>query len=444
MSRRGVKAALGAPEVTPEYVGSKNKKHGRKYKKAKTPESSESSSHKSASRSRGGKGRRSKSTSGSSSSDLDASIQRESPVPYNEPLASQGDVKKVEFLKPLSERVQWSQASFVLSLDGSLNNLKSQANENGQVALIIGHGITPESMSTNLAEQIQSKLSLHSKSTLLSTPSKATTPVHFVRDVVIEGSHNAYPTGTHYEIPNIKGSKGSVSYLDSAGKPVDHLTFTLMPGESRTEKTIMDNKCDMEMINVYSDYPNYTADNLRQDLKEAPTKNGVDRWSVPHTEKSRHPVVDIAAAKMVSEKHLTSKQRREFKRSGNLPAELLETSKDDPSRTFIAKSLFNIYEPRVQKGMSASAPLSDVAHPYAFVSRTGGAQVGYADAPSSKSKLDMVGSKADLWTNPREVHVGRTSDESKKNAFSTDYKSWVRIRVRFADSADIHQRIDKN
>src|SRR5690348_14898653 len=108
--RRGVRAALGAPEMAEPPVSSKNKskksEHKSKSKRGKTPtpSSSEESSARSSGRGKKSKKGRKASSSSSSSSELDSSVRRETAVPYDEPLGSAGDVQKVVLHKPLSER----------------------------------------------------------------------------------------------------------------------------------------------------------------------------------------------------------------------------------------------------------------------------------------------------------------------------------------------------
>jgi len=441
-------AALGAPEEPATNASSKNKKNKDKYDsdsdgpkmtKRERKERKERRKRERSEESDSGRSSQKKSRASESMGDGSASEGFEEPVMSYAEAPSAKSAKVVEISKPFSERINWSEATILYSLDGSLNSLKSNATVNGKVPLLIGDGVMPDMMTPALSQRMVSKLGLHSKRALQSAPEKASQPVHVIRDVQILGSHNGFPVTLRFEHPTFIASKDQACYLNSEGKPVDYLTYTMCPGESCKDVTVLSNKCDPEMVNVFSDYPTFTQHNLREGLKEAVSKDGIERWMVPHSAKARHPVIDIASSKMAKEGHLSKKQMKAYEKSNTLPPALLETSRDNPEYSFISKKLFDVYEPRVQRGMSNTSPMSDLAHPYALVSRVGGEQIEYKDTPSSNTRLD----KSETWTNSKETFANRTSPEAKQNVMSTDYKAWVRVRVRFTESRDLSKQLDK-
>lgn len=427
-----------------KYTSSHSHRHrgGSKRSRTPTPEGSLSGSGEVSPRVQTRRSR-SRSASGSSGTTLDSTIRAETPNVMLQPVITQAPMM-VSMAKSLTDRINWSQAELLIKFDGSLTGSKQRSNANGQVVLIPGDGVHFTRSTPKLNAQIQSNMKMTSRSSAMSSPHSVGGKRYIIHQASILSAHNANPASLLVEIPNFVASESETVYYNSKGEAVNHLCIAMMPGETIKDKVVMTNKCADDVLQIYSEYPSYNQHNLREGVTNALPKNGIARLAVPHSEKKRHPVVDLAVSKLASDKNLMSKKQiKAYQESGNLPEEILTPSRDAADTMLISAAVFDAYETRVKKGMASVVPHSDMSNPYALVSRFNYNTAKYANEAVTDNRLEQVSSAKDIWTDSREIHANRTTQESKQNALTTDYGSYIRVGVLFSETNELQDRVDK-
>lgn len=343
-----------------------------------------------------------------------------------------------------------------IHIKDSLENLarkRELLDENGNLKLSLAHGITVQEASPDIMERIESRRNIGSNSDVARNPAKFESDRRdIVQSVECIHAHNKFPVPmvlslASVQIPPEKRRIG-VSKIES-GNP---LTLVVEEGQTINQKPLFDGCSTMNDVGFFSQYPHFTANNIREgirdvlpyeEVKEDGTVVEHARVGIPHTEEKPHPMIffiksHIDEITTPEEKALDRKLRAEgaiAPGTVNVPSRILDRSDKSKRYVVMDKEIFESMAARCEAGINNSHPLSCMDHPHGVLGRRH--EVSHFSAgrksihTSSRSRFETD------FAHDEESFSNRVTDRSRSNALSTPYSFHAEFRIKSIKTSEL-------